>query len=116
MANWGSGTGIARASVMHGNATTGGEREEREQQDVVEDSTIELITGLASDARDLAGVHMRGLQLEVSKELKALSRATLAAAVSIALLSIGLLLLALASVYGVSAAWDLPLRQSYLIV
>jgi hypothetical protein len=78
-------------------------------------STKDLVSGLVSDARDLALAHLDGLRLEAKDELARLASATRFAAIGLALFSIAALLAAFGAAHALDAFTRLPLWASYLV-
>jgi hypothetical protein len=80
------------------------------------ESTIELIGGLVSDAKDLAAAHVEGLRLEVKQELADLKTATAYAAAAAAVFAVAALLAAFSLVQALWLYTSLPSWAAYLII
>jgi len=80
-------------------------------------SVTELISGIVGDLQDLGTQHLALFRNEINSDLKRVSDAAISLAVGVAVFQVGVILLCLMLVHGMSAvAPSLPLTACYGIV
>jgi hypothetical protein len=84
--------------------------------DRAHESTVGLLGGLITDAKDLAVAHLDGVRAEVKEEFRDLKVSTAYAGAAMAVFSVGSLLAAFAIVHAVWTYTRLPQWAAYAVI
>jgi hypothetical protein len=79
-------------------------------------SMTKLISGIINDAQELVGQQLAMFRTELKQDVRRTKQALVALVIGLALVSVGATLLCFMAVYGLQAAFELPLWACFGIV